>query len=171
MSRVQFQVNRYDYSLYTVDGEYIGPISRKKFDKFIKVDIVDKIDDNKIKYKVAHETVHKGPYIEYHQVCDRRQNKCTICGCEFTPLQRTNVFKIIPSALKSHLPHDDMQKITHDKVIMCNRHQEEYTSYNRNLIHSLCEKYEIDPDIFKIDLSAINGLINVAHSYQQMKKH
>lgn len=127
-------IGKYDgYRIQAPDGSFIGFCNKKKFEWYIKQDIVTMINDKTIRlnFEPKIKAMNKNFddfYKQEHSV------QCVVCGTS----ENLNKFHIVPLEFRKHFPEEMKSHACHDVLLLCRECQNDtncvYHQYREYLL-------------------------------------
>ena len=141
--------------IYSKEDKFLGYCDKKKFDWYIKKDIVTVIGEKAIKLKFEPKINGKdGKFEEYCKV--EMKTQCVVCSNN----KKLNKFHVIPSEFRKFFPLHMKSHASHDVVLICKPCHNEvnglYGEYRDFLLHKY--KLEVNQDSAKIK-ACVNQLL------------
>lgn len=129
---------KYDNCKIYYQDKFLGFCDKKKYDWYIKKDIVDVIDEKTIKLRFEPKiNGHGGKFEEYCKLGIETQ--CVVCGSK----EDLNKFHVVPLEFRKFFPIDMKSHACHDVVLVCNDCQDDLNYVYGQYRHHLFEKFNV----------------------------
>ena len=153
---IQKKNAKYDNcKIYSLDDKFLGFCDQKKYDWYVKKELVTVIDDKTIKLNFEPKLNGKdGKFEEYCKV--EMKTQCVVCGNK----KNLNKFHVIPSEFRKFFPIHMKSHASHDVVLVCTPCHNELNCIYGEYREFLLLKYniEVNQESCKIKTCAKNQL-------------
>lgn len=127
--------------IYSQDDKFLGFCDKKKYDWYIRKDLVTIIDDKSIKLNFEPKiNGHNGQFEEFCKTEIKTQ--CVICGNKET----LNKFHVVPLEFRRLFPLHMKSHASHDVVLVCEECQGDLNHLHHQYKTHLFEKFNLVPN-------------------------
>jgi len=124
--------------IYSPNDKFLGFCDKKKYEWYIKKDLVDVIDEKTIKLRFEPKVNgHNGKFEEFCKL--EITTQCVVCGSK----EDLNKFHVVPLEFRKFFPINMKSHASHDIVLVCNDCQGDLNYVYHQYRTHLFEKFNI----------------------------